>query len=372
MTELERLNNSDRFAEVAELHANAFNWQPQDRIPLGIHVVNPAYAQGLDYADWLNPEPFLQFQTRVLADTLAVGSDLLPAVAVNHVGNAPLTSMFGAEQLMPDSSGPTLQDVGPAPRRVFLTRDQLDDIRTPSLDSGILPEIEKFVSFYRRNLPDWVHVVPPNSGPFTTAMDLRGSQLILDIIESPELAHRLINTCAGLLADVELRLRRLADAPPDTHITSFAILGAGLRLSDDSIVNLSPDMIRDFCLPAFALINRRLPGRGHIHFCSLPAHRFEYLYSVFTEIPDIAVVSSQLAFEYYENHLEELRGRLAVESFYGIGYEQVCRKHGSFRDWALSFVPRYKNESGLVLYFQVDSIDEGREIWKVWQKAHRQ
>jgi hypothetical protein len=36
---LERMYTPDRFAEVARLHRQAFAWQPQGRIPLGIHVV---------------------------------------------------------------------------------------------------------------------------------------------------------------------------------------------------------------------------------------------------------------------------------------------------------------------------------------------
>ena len=80
--ELNNLNRLDAFEEIAQLHTKAFRWEPQGRIPLGIHVVNPEYAKGLDYNEWLNPEPFLNLQTKILADTLAVGSDVLPVVAI--------------------------------------------------------------------------------------------------------------------------------------------------------------------------------------------------------------------------------------------------------------------------------------------------
>ena len=65
-----------------------------------------------------------------------------------------------------------------------------------------------------------------------------------------------------------------------------------------------------------------------------------------------------------------LKGRLAIESFYGDGYPYVCKQHGTFRDWAEDFVPRFKNESGLVLYCQVDCVEEGRDVWAAWQQAH--
>jgi hypothetical protein len=60
-----------------------------------------------------------------------------------------------------------------------------------------------------------------------------------------------------------------------------------------------------------------------------------------------------------------------VESFYGgDAYAYVCEQYGSFRAWADDFVPRFKHESGLVLYFQVSSIEEGQELWAIWQEAH--
>ena len=74
---------------------------------------------------------------------------------------------------------------------------------------------------------------------------------------------------------------------------------------------------------------------------------------------------------FYRQGFVLLRGRLAVESLYAPGYGYVVDTYGSFAAWADDFVPRFKNESGLVLYFQVDSVDQGEEIWQQWQAAHR-
>jgi len=368
---LQALNNPPRFDEIARLHVNALNWRSQGRIPLGIHVVNPEYARGLSYADWLNPEPFFEYQIKMLADTLAVGSDLLPHVAINHLGNAVLTSMFGAAQFMPEGSSASLQDVGPTPLPVFSAIEETEGLALPSLDAGIMPQVRRLVQYYRERLPKWVHVVAPMpSGPFSTALELRGFDFLMDMVERPDLAARLIETCARLQVEVETDIRRLTGEPLDRHVSNFGVMGAGLRLGDDSMVNLSPAMIRDFCLPAFDLVNRRMGGKGHIHFCSLPHSRFEQIYPAMAAASGVAVVSSQFGFEYYARHLEELRGRLAVESFYGDAYRYVCEKHGSFADWANDFVPRYKNEFGLVLYCTVASVEEGRRLWSIWNQAH--
>ena len=369
--DLEKLNRPGRFAEIAQLHVNAFNWRPQGRIPLGIHVVDPEHAGGLDYGEWLNPEPFLEFQAKVLADTLAVGSDLLPAVAINHLGDAVLPSMFGAEMYLPEKAGATLQDVGPASLPVFPDIQQVASLGMPGLEAGIMPDVLRIASYYREKLPDWVRVVAPMPvGGFSTAMLLRGSELLFDLLDQPALCHKLIGLCARLQVEVERHVRMATGAPLALHVTNFGIRGAGLRLAEDSMVNLSPAMIEEFCLPAFACVNRLCGGRGHVHFCSLPHSRFEHIYSALLDMPEVAVVSSQFGFEYYEQHVDELRGRLAVESFYGDAYPYVQQKHGSFKDWADDFVPRFKNESGLVLYCQAQSVEEGQGLWAAWDEAH--
>ena len=148
-------NNPGRYEEIARLHTNAFGWQPQCRIPLGIHVVNPEHAAGLDYGQWLDPEPFFAFQINVLRDTLTVGSDLLPAVAINHLGDAVLTSMFGAELVTPEQGGATLQDVGPTPLPVLSDIEEVTSLEMPGLGAGLMPDVRSMVRYYRERLPEW-------------------------------------------------------------------------------------------------------------------------------------------------------------------------------------------------------------------------
>jgi hypothetical protein len=371
---LEHLHNPCRVQHVAALHTRAFNWEVQGAIPLGIHVVNPDHGAGLDYRDWLDPRPFLDFQRRVLIDTLTVGSDLMPAVAINHLGDAVLTSMFGAPLHMPEAGSTTLQDVGPTPIPMFTSIQAAAAAPLPDLGAGVMPQVEAIARWYRDHLPPWVGVVAPMpAGPFSTAMELRGSDILMDLLDHPNLCHQFIATCARLQIDVERRVRQIVGTPlTGEHVTNFCINGAGLRLGEDSMVNLSPEMIQTFCAPAFSLVNDHFGGSGHIHFCSLPHSRFEHVYPALAAAPEVSVVSSQFGFEYYETHLAALRGRLAVESFYGDDvYPYICEKFGSFRAWAEEFVPRFKDESGLVLYFQVSSVEQGHEVWAAWQEAHQ-
>ena len=371
-SEIDRLYDPERFELTAARHTKALTWERQGWIPLGIHVVDPECGRGLDYGDWLKPEPFLEIQRKVLADTLAVGSDLLPIAPINHMGDAPITSLFGAEQYVPEDGSATLQDVGPTPLPVFSSIEEVADLDVPPMDAGVMPEIVRMLEVYRAGFPEWVHVLRPMpAGPFSTAMELRGADIIYDMYERPDLCKRLIMISAEAQCLVEFETRRVVGAGCDPRVSNFGIMGAGLRLGDDSFVNLSPDMIREFCLPAFELTNRMCGGSGHIHFCTLPHSRFDFIYPVLAASDQVSVVSSQFGFEYYQDHLAELRGRLAVEAFYGDALADVRARYGSFRAWANDFVPRFKDESGLVLYCQAASVDEGREMWADWAEAHR-
>ena len=49
----------------------------------------------------------------------------------------------------------------------------------------------------------------------------------------------------------------------------------------------------------------------------------------------------------------------------------MVERHGSFEGWARDFVPRFKKRSGLVLYFEVGSVEEGKRLWDVWETAHQ-
>jgi hypothetical protein len=279
--------------------------------------------------------------------------------------------MFGAQLLMPETASATLQEIGPTPVPLLSSIEEVAGLGVPGMDAGIMPDVMRIVRYYKERLPSWVHVVAPMpAGPFSTAMELRGSDFLLDLFDHPEESRHLIDLCVRLQVEVERNVRILSGEALDQHLTNFGILGMGLRLGDDTMVNLSPSLIRGFCFPAFARVNRLCGGKGHIHFCTLEHRREEFIYPLLAGSPEVAVASTQFGFEYYETHLNELRRRLAVESFYGDALSYVRNRYGSFKEWANDFVPRFKNESGLVLYCQVDSIKEGMDMWNVWKEAH--
>ena len=65
-------------------------------------------------------------------------------------------------------------------------------------------------------------------------------------------------------------------------------------------------------------------------------------------------------------------GLTVASTFSGAGGSCTGYRMAGYRVlWANEFVPRYKNESGLVLYMQASSVEEGKELWAAWQESHR-
>ena len=279
--------------------------------------------------------------------------------------------MFGAELYVPTEMAGSVQDTGATPLRVFDDIRQTDGLELPDIDSGRMPSFLDIICSWREWAPPWVSIVTPFPvAPFSLATDLRGSGFLLDIVDEPERCRHLLEICAELQVRVERHLRAAIGDADGPTLSNFGVCNLGRRLGDDYIINLSPAHIAEFAVPYIERVAREL-GPSTVHFCTLPERRADHVFAPLAASKLITTASSQFAFEYFERHLAELRGRLSIEAFYGAAYAYVCDKYGSFRDWAFDFVPRFKDESGLVLYFEVSSVEEGREVWAVWQEAHR-
>ena len=62
---------------------------------------------------------------------------------------------------MPEDASATLQDVGPTPLAVFESINDVAELDVPSLDAGIIPDVQRILRFYRERLPEWIHLVTP-------------------------------------------------------------------------------------------------------------------------------------------------------------------------------------------------------------------
>ena len=375
------LNDQARFQQTAELQQNAFKWVKQGRIPLSIIVNDPRSSEGnLYHEQWLDAKWFCEFQAKVLRDTLTVGSDSMPAACINHMGNAMIPTMFGAKIRIPEDEVKTITaSVGPWIYPNIGDVSEIDDYTPDPLPCGLVVDSERVMRYYKEHLPDWVRVgMPAKLATFSTTELLRGADMYTDMVMYPDKIKQLFGKVTQALIDAENYLRKAIDMPSDEFYSEYNIRGPGLRLGDDSLITISPDMIREFVWPEYEKLANAFTGKTYVHFCSMEETRYEKIYDTMIDCPFIVAVSSQFGFDYYERNVDRLEGKLAIESLYGDfepegarGVAYAIKQHGSFENWANYFVPKFKDRSGLILYFEVRSLEEGHQCWEIWQNAHK-
>ena len=355
--------------QVARRQRASLTWQPVDRPPLGIWVNQPRHRSDLTFSDIFDYRSFFTLQMRILADTLSVGSDITPCLAINSFGDGILPSMFGADLIVPPPDSKVIQDQGPWVVPLLHSAAEIAAVRRPPLDRGLFPRAADAVRYYRDHAPAWLPVVTPmRVGPLSVAMLLCGQPFYTHLYDCPKEIHHLLQVCTDLFLETELCLFQLAGMSPQDTVTNFGVsLPGALRVGDDVIINLRPELIEEFAIPYYRQIARAFGGRVLIHCCSMPQFRCDHVIATLSQHPEIVLgVSTQLGAEYYLAHQAELKGCFGIEAGYGVGISSYKESYGSFRCWAEYLARARQSNSGLVLYTEVETVEEARHMWQEW------
>ena len=130
---------SDHVTGIMRRQRASLNWVPVDRPPLGVWINRPENRADLVFEDIFDFRTFFTLQTRILADTLSIGSDITPALAINNFGDGILPSMFGADLVIPPPEINVIQDLGPWVVPLLHSASEMAAVRKPSLNSGLFP-----------------------------------------------------------------------------------------------------------------------------------------------------------------------------------------------------------------------------------------
>ncbi|NPV06486.1 MAG: hypothetical protein HPY83_00810 [Anaerolineae bacterium] len=358
--------------EIMRRQRASLAWQPVDRLPLGIWINRPENRADLVFEDILDYRTFFTLQERILSDTLAVGSDIVPALAINNFGDGILPSMFGADLIVPRPDIDVIQDLGPWVVPLLKSRSDMAALRKPPLDGGLFPTACDAVRYYRDRAPDWLPIVTPmRLGPLSVAMLLRGEAFYTDLYEHPGELHHVLQVCTETFIETEQHLFALAGMSLKDTITNFGVsLEGALRVGEDCIINLRPEFIEEFVVPYYAQIGRAFGGRVLLHFCSMPHTPGGHVVEVLRRHPDVfSGVSTQLGVQHYLAQQDGLRGILGVEAGYGVGISSYRVEYGSFAAWAEHLARRAPLRTGLVLYTEVRTLEEAQTMWQDWLAA---
>ena len=218
----------------------------------------------------------------MLRDQLSLVSHALstphknPAMRANY-GTGIISSLFGAEIFeMPRSMNtlPTTRSFGDTEIIRELVEKEMPDLMggfgRRVLEFGEICA-ELFESY--PNVKRWVEVYHPDvQGPLDLCELMWGEEMFYALYDEPELVHGMLQ----LISDTYTAfLNRWYEIFPrnshlNAHWDSLRHRGS-IVLRDDSAMNLSPELYREFAVPYDGLLLERFDG-GVIHFCGRGDH----------------------------------------------------------------------------------------------------
>jgi hypothetical protein len=360
-----------RKEEIRTLHLDAFRWQGR-RIPLGLLFVNPDYAIH-KYPGLEDPLPFFKMKIKNITGSVSFGSDLWPTVSLDYFGDSVIPSMLGAAIKFPEKDTP-MEDaatVGPWIIPVIKDIKEVWDLKMPDMNAGLMPLALDSAAFFREHLPEGLTLSTIwKVEPFTLAALLRGSDIYLDMYDSPDEIRHLLDFCTELFIQVEMEFRKVSGHGIHENISHWGIWSPGIRLNGDTIINLSPDMLDEFIKKPWERLAEVFGGPVYTHYCSTRVSKGFHLFPVIEKWKDVALgLSTQEGVFYYEDHYEELEGKFVIESGYtGANAIDLFTPLDNFAAWAERINKKQYRTGLLLCYNAAKSLEEGQKIMEAYNR----
>lgn len=356
--------------EIKKIHIDSFNWKAH-RIPFGIWVNDRKKYKEIKYDDPEFDKKLFERQMLILTDTMKLGSDLIPTLGITNYGIALIPSLFGSELKSSSFNVDRIEDMGYWIQKKFNNIEDINNFTIPEIESEFLEGVIRHIEYYKDNKPENVMITNSLDGPFSIAEILRGPDLYYDLYDKPEYVHMLLDLCTKVIIGCEKKLRYILGYSEEVNEfpTYFGIWAPGLRFGDDSIINLSEEMIREFVVPYYKKIAASFKCKMLVHFCSVNKPIGEQILKAFVDCDEVVAISSQLGAELYGKHLDIIKNKLSIEAGYGDALKYHTAHYGGFKKWAKNLKGNFDGKSGLILYTTVGSIDEGKRLVEDWEEA---
>lgn len=257
--------DKNRLAKGRERMAAIWRNQPADAIP--VLAGGGAAPERKNYPHYTLAEQFedkekmlVEHLWGMIATARGVGDAQLAIRPNLGVGFIPtlfgMQTKFVQEDQMPWVVG--------HPSKEELARLEVPDVR----NAGLMPKCLEMIHYFKEKLDGKAHVyLSDTQGPFDIAHLLRGPDIYTDVYDDPDFVRRLLDVCTRTYIEASKVMKDAIGEPMDSgcHATLFMENG-GVRLCDDSAINVSGEMYREFIQPCVA---RALApfGGGWYHFC---------------------------------------------------------------------------------------------------------
>ena len=156
-----------------------------------------------------------------------------------------------------------------------ITLDQALDADLSDLQK--LPSVRKtleHIHFFQSNLPEGVKVsLPIAVGPLNLTDNILGKSMWTQFYDNPDKMHRVLAKITDAIITLLRIYKQVAGEPDDiAWIGPLYMTCGGVKMGNDSLVMLSPQMFSDFVVPCVARLCREFSG-GYHHSCGhYPPH----------------------------------------------------------------------------------------------------
>lgn len=167
------------------------------------------------------------------------------------------------------------------------TKADLSALEPDALDWGasLVPTVCDFLRYFRTALAGRLEIyLADTQGPFDLAHLARGHDLLTDLVDDPPFVHHLMDLATHVYVEGTRRMKQALGEALDEgyHGGNVHMVGAGVRMCDDSGTIISPRAHEEFVLPYAA---RALApfGGGWVHWCGGDFH----LVPAYLSLPEV-------------------------------------------------------------------------------------
>ena len=278
-----------RQTEIELLHRKALGWEPVRRLPLLLTFPIPT---GLPFQPYPHSQVFddpekMLYNELVYAIETSIAchgqiDDDLPLTIRANFGTVVVASLFGSRVEQVGENPPWVRPFQTLNEfRAALDHDPLD------FSQGWCPRVVERYQFYRGALEAYPEVarlvylvLPDLQGPLDTAELLRGSEIYVDLYNDSDLVAKALDAIAraqiGLAKHLLSYTSDTSDGFSHQHAT---VIGGHILIRDDSTINISPAMYRQYVAPYDEMVLSALGGGG-IHSCGETEHNVDAFFAL--------------------------------------------------------------------------------------------
>ncbi|NOZ20249.1 MAG: hypothetical protein GXP25_04085, partial [Planctomycetes bacterium] len=255
----------DRLAQGRERQARVWRNEAPDAVP--VISGGGAVPEKEKYPHYTKAEQFDDKEKMLVEHlwgviSLARGSSDAQLAIRPNLGVGFIPSLFGMEtKFVQEDQMPWI--IG------HLSKEELAEAEVPDVrNAGLMPKCLEMIAYFKEKLDGKAHVyLADTQGPFDIAHLIRGHDIYTDIYDDPDFVHHLLALCTETYIEVSKVMKEAIGEPLDSGYHATGYMGnGGVRLCDDSAINVSGDTYREFIQP---YVQRALEpfGGGWYHFC---------------------------------------------------------------------------------------------------------